>query len=146
MQSYTHELHMETVKQLVEQLDLTNITLVVQDWGGLVGLSVLPALDSRIARLVIMNTGLPPLQMAHFLKYPVGILSGISSFLGWRSFARVAGRMLPVGQIFRSDCARPISSDVIKCYDAPFPSKRYRAGAAVRVRDRQCEKPRRPHY
>ena len=56
LDKYTHELHMNTVKQLVEDLDLTNITLVVQDWGGLVGLSVVPALDTRISRLVIMNT------------------------------------------------------------------------------------------
>ena len=69
--------------------------------------------------------------MSHALKYPLGMMTSIANFLVWRSFARVVGRMLPVGQIFRFDSARPLSSDVICAYDAPFPNKRFRAGAAV---------------
>eukprot|EP01051_Picozoa_sp_SAG22_P005705 SAG22_NODE_348_length_11873_cov_4.151435_4_plen_249_part_00 len=91
---YTHQLHTSTLRQLVQRLDLRDITLVVQDWsvlprcclpppfgglrraqpdlsdfsspdfvvcrGGLTGLSVLPSIDDRVKRLVIMNTGIPP--------------------------------------------------------------------------------------
>ena len=114
-----------TLRQLITQLDLRNITLVVQDWGGLTGLSVLSSIEDRVARLVIMNTGLPP--------------SGRSSkrsqcnFLTWRSIVMACGQYLPVGRIFKAACTTSIyqiSDKAIAGYEAPFPSSLYKAGPA----------------
>ena len=59
MDNYTHEMHMTSLRQLIEALELKNITLVCQDWGGLTGLSVVKDIPEHFSHLVIMNTGLP---------------------------------------------------------------------------------------
>jgi pimeloyl-ACP methyl ester carboxylesterase len=56
---YSFRMHKATLKAFIEGLDLNGITLVVQDWGGLIGLTVATEIQERIARLFIMNTGLP---------------------------------------------------------------------------------------
>lgn len=55
---YTFEFHRNALVRFVERLNLTNITLVCQDWGGLLGLSlpIAPSLKGRFARLIVMNT------------------------------------------------------------------------------------------
>jgi len=58
-EDYSFHMHKNTLKAFIEELDLSGITLVVQDWGGLIGLTVATEIPERIARLVIMNTGLP---------------------------------------------------------------------------------------
>ena len=57
--AYSYEGHLNFLQQFIEQLDLSEITLVVQDWGGLLGLPLAVKNTSKIKRLVIMNTGLP---------------------------------------------------------------------------------------
>lgn len=57
--AYTMAMHYDTLAAFIEQLDLQNITLVVQDWGGLIGLSYAAVNPDRFKGLVIMNTGLP---------------------------------------------------------------------------------------
>ena len=59
MENYSHELHTSTLRLLIEHLELENITLVCQDWGGLTGLSVVKDIPDKFSSLVIMNTGLP---------------------------------------------------------------------------------------
>jgi hypothetical protein len=109
MDMYTHQLHTSTLRQFIQKLQLRHITLVVQDWGGLTGLSVLPSIDHCVDRLVIMNTGVPP----------NGRTSGRSvvNFLTWRAVVMACGTYLPVDYIFKlactnkayqiSDCASP---------------------------------------
>ena len=59
MINYTHEMHTSTLRLLMEHLELENVTLVCQDWGGLIGLTVVKDIPERFSSLVIMNTGLP---------------------------------------------------------------------------------------
>ena len=57
--NYTHEMHTSSLRKLMDHLELTNVTLVCQDWGGLTGLSVVKDMPDKFCSLVIMNTGLP---------------------------------------------------------------------------------------
>ena len=59
MENYNHEMHMSTLRRLIEHLDLDNMTMVCQDWGGGTGLSVLKDIPEKFNAVVIMNTGLP---------------------------------------------------------------------------------------
>jgi haloalkane dehalogenase len=128
MSAYTHALHTSTLRQLITQLDLQNVTLVVQDWGGLTGLSVLASVGARVSRLVIMNTGLPTGGPTHGVS-----TRSILNFLTWRSAVMAFGQYLPVGRVFKLACTTgiySISSKAVAAYDAPFPSSLYRAGPA----------------
>ena len=62
--NYTHELHTASLRMLIDHLELTNITLVCQDWGGLTGLSVVKDIPDKFCSLVVMNTGLPTGDLA----------------------------------------------------------------------------------
>jgi haloalkane dehalogenase len=114
---YTFGFHRTFLLRLVERLDLRHITLVVQDWGGTLGLTlpVDPGFRSRLDRLFVMNTVLP-------VGEPLG-----SHFYEWRSLVRNTVD-LPVGQWIRE--AWPQLSDrEVAAYDAPFPDRRFQAGA-----------------
>jgi haloalkane dehalogenase len=118
---YSIKMHMDTLSSFIEKLDLRNITLVCQDWGGLIGLPVATILKDRFARLVIMNTGLP-------------IGDAISkAFLQWRASAEQMGATEPLKLIdiaFKLSWVNKPPDDVIAAYYAPFPDARYMAGAA----------------
>src|SRR5215211_3337264 len=75
-EAYTFDMHRSTVASFIEQLGLTNITAVVQDWGGIIGLRVAAEMPEKFARLVIMNTGLP-----------TGDVPPTEGFLRWRAYA-----------------------------------------------------------
>jgi haloalkane dehalogenase len=119
--AYSFQLHRDKLSDFIRGLDLENLTLVVQDWGGLIGLTVAGDLPERIARLVIMNTGLPT-------------AGGPSNraFLRWRQFAQ-RNPDLPVGRVIRMGLAHAerITPEEISGYEAPFPEGRYKAGAAA---------------
>jgi pimeloyl-ACP methyl ester carboxylesterase len=113
---YTFHFHRNYLLRLIDRLALQNITLVVQDWGGLLGLT-LPAeenLRGRIQRLIVMNTALA-----------TGVSAG-AGFDAWRSF--MAGQPdLAVGRLMKR--ATPILTEAEEAaYDAPFPDQRYKAG------------------
>jgi haloalkane dehalogenase len=115
---HTLQLHVDTVVSLVEALDLCRTTLVVHDWGGLIGLASLPRIEPRIANLVIMNSGLP-----------VGAEPVPQDFLKWRR--HVQGTLdLPVGKAVQRGFVRADSVDarMVAAYDAPFPDQTYKAG------------------
>lgn len=111
---YTYHFHRNALLEFVAQLDLKNVCLVVQDWGGLLGLTLPQAEPERYSRLLVMNTGLPAGEEA-----PEG-------FGAWRAYNR-AHPDLDVGGLLRR--ATPILSDAEQAaYDAPFPDARYKAG------------------
>jgi haloalkane dehalogenase len=119
VEDYTFDMHTETLKAFIEALDLSGITVVVQDWGGLIGLRTVAELPERFARLVIMNTFLPtgrePLSEA---------------FLNWQKFAaRVSS--LPVARLIQNSTATEVPKDVLAAYEAPFPDPSYQAGAKI---------------
>jgi haloalkane dehalogenase len=120
--AYTYQLHYDTIVHFIETLDLQNMTLICQDWGGLIGLTVAANHPDRFARLVIMNTFLP-----------IGQEPLPEAFTTWRTFAERMGLRLPVGRIIRGACADPdaLSDEVIAAYEAPFPEREYKAGAAA---------------
>ena len=118
-EDYTYDLHFDCLKHFVEELDLKNVTLVCQDWGGVLGLPLATTLDDRFARLVIMNTGLP-----------TGDKEPTKGFLAWREAAAKMDDM-DVGRVIQGGTVSQLSDDVVAAYDAPFPDKRYKAGAHV---------------
>jgi pimeloyl-ACP methyl ester carboxylesterase len=116
---YSFTFHRNALLALVERLDLSNITLVVQDWGGLLGLT-LPvdlAFRARLARLIVMNTTIA-----------VGKTPG-AGFDAWKNYA-LSTPDLPVGRIMARGTPHLTPAE-IAAYDAPYPGPEYKAGAQV---------------
>lgn len=117
---YSYDRHVASIVQLVDRLDLSGITLVVQDWGGPIGLRVAVEDPDRFARLVILNTGI-------FRPGPNWPTPG---FLQWRAFAE-SNPDLPVGSIVQGGTATELSEQIVAAYEAPFPDAASKAGAAA---------------
>jgi len=116
---YSFHFHRNYLLELVERLDLNNITLVVQDWGGLLGLTlpVDKAFQARFSRLIVMNTGL-------------GLGTGMTEgFQMWKAYA-LSTPDLPIGELIARGTPH-LSDAEIAAYDAPFPDASYKAGAQV---------------
>ena len=112
---YQFDFHRESLLAFIEQLDLSNIVLVCQDWGGLLGLTLPMELPDRISRLVIMNTALG-----------TGDVQLSEGFMAWRKYVQNHPDF-NVGQLMQRSC--PILSDQeIAAYEAPFPDGKYKAG------------------
>jgi haloalkane dehalogenase len=120
-EDYTVQMHKETLKDFIRALNLERITVVVQDWGGLIGLAAVADMPERFARLVIMNTGLP-----------TGKGRPSEGFLAWRSFVE-SHPDLPIGQSMVRGVAHPekMTKEIVAAYEAPFPDVSYKAGAAA---------------
>jgi len=120
-EAYTFQMHLDTLMGFIKAMNLEQITVVVQDWGGLIGLAAVAHMSERFARLVIMNTGLP-----------TGKGKPSEAFLAWRSYAE-SHPDLQVGQSMLGGVAHPerLTKEIIAAYEAPFPDVTYKAGAAV---------------
>lgn len=116
---YSYARHVAWVTRFVEAIDLTNATLVGQDWGSLVGLRVAAENDARFSRIAIANGFLPTGQ--HGVP---------AAFKAWRAFSRYSP-LFPIGRIVASGCVTKLSKEVRAAYDAPFPSSAYKAGARI---------------
>jgi haloalkane dehalogenase len=114
---HTFAVHHDALAAFVNVLDLRRITLVCQDWGGLLGLTLATEQPDRFSRLVIMNTGLPTGD---------GPMS--AEFMAWRTFASNASDM-DIGEVIQGGCASKLPPEVIAAYNAPFPDAAYKAGA-----------------
>jgi len=112
---YSYDRHVESIARLVRELDLQNITLVVQDWGGPVGFRVAVENPERIARLVVMNTG-------------IGARAPNDEWLRFRDFMRRVGTGIVAGQLVRISLVQPTTDEIIAGYDAPFPVPESRMG------------------
>lgn len=112
---YTFHFHRNTLISFIEYLDLTNITLVCQDWGGILGLTLPMEMEDRISRLLIMNTTLG-----------TGDIKLSKGFLDWRKWASKNPDMSP-GWLLNLTCPH-LSKKECDAYDAPFPDIRYKAG------------------
>ena len=113
---------MRTVKDFFEGLDLTNVTLVVHDWGGITGLTALESINDRVSRLVILNTAIPPSGGSQ-----ISFISKMN-FLMWRSSAAFFESWLPIARVMTT-AVPGISPEAIKGYTAPFPDRHYKIGA-----------------
>jgi len=113
---YSYDRHTEQVSGLLAGLDLSEATVVVQDWGGPIGLRWAVENAQRVARLVVMNTGLFTGRVS-------------KGFLAWRDFAE-RNPDLPVGFVVQGATSTELPDDVVKAYEAPFPTPESKAGAA----------------
>jgi haloalkane dehalogenase len=123
--AYTFERHVEWLGALLAALDLRDVTLVGQDWGGPIGLAALASAPERFARVVAANTILPTADP----ELTQGVLE-------WRSDALldwiVGSQRMPrfsAGAIVAGVCRRPVAPEVVAGYDAPFPDERHAAAA-----------------
>ncbi|ABI71902.1 haloalkane dehalogenase [Shewanella frigidimarina] len=114
---YTYQRHVDWMKSFMLQLILTDITLVCQDWGGLIGLRLAAEESERFARIVCANTMLPTGD------HPPG-----EAFTKWRQFSQDVA-IFPTGNLINSACVSTLTVEIIAAYDAPFPDERYKEGA-----------------
>jgi haloalkane dehalogenase len=116
-EDYTYARHVAWMGALIEALDLRDITLVGQDWGGLIGLRLVAEKPDRFARVVAANTFLPTGDQA---------LS--DAFFRWRDFSQSVPEF-PTGRIVKGACVTDIGPEIVAAYDAPYPDESYKAGA-----------------
>jgi haloalkane dehalogenase len=115
--AYTYALHHDALAEFVKALDLKRVTLVCQDWGGLLGLPIAMEMPERFSRLVVMNTGLP--------------VSGkplTPGFMAWRTFAEKSQDM-DIGRVIDGATVSKLTPEVLAAYNAPFPDLSYKGGA-----------------
>lgn len=116
--TYTFEFHRDSLLRLIERLDLKNIVLVCQDWGGLLGLTVPMEMPGRFTRLLVMNTALATGQMT--------LGREMLAFLAWRTFNNANPNLDIAALVRRSEPY--ISEAEAAAYNAPFPDASYKAG------------------
>ncbi|HEU4409555.1 MAG TPA: haloalkane dehalogenase [Polyangiaceae bacterium] len=114
---YTYQRHVDWARAFVEALGLERVTLLCQDWGGLIGLRLVAEHPERFARVVAANTSLP-----------TGDRRPPDAFFAWQTFSQRAPE-LKIGDIVQAGCARPLAPEIVAAYDAPFPDESYKAGA-----------------
>jgi haloalkane dehalogenase len=114
--TYTFDFHRDFLLSFIEEKDLKNITLVVQDWGGLLGLTLPMELPERFERLLLMNTALA-----------TGDVPLSEGFVAWRAYV-AKNPDLACAKLLARSCPQ-LSAAEAAAYDAPFPDARYKAGA-----------------
>jgi haloalkane dehalogenase len=115
---YTYARHVGWMRELLfDVLDLRDITLVCQDWGGLIGLRLVGEHPDRFARVVAANTSLP-----------TGDASPGDAFFAWQKFSQEV-EVFPTGVIVNGGCQSDLSPEIIAAYDAPYPDETYKSGA-----------------
>lgn len=147
---YSYARHVAWLRAFVETLDLRGITLICQDWGGLVGLRVVAEAPERFARVIASNTGLPdaqgipeaaaPALRALYAQLPVPLTmgdvmqgfvaaakGGAPGFMYWQKHAAESPQFSPE-TVVRLQCKK-LSGEEAGAYAAPFPEERYLAGA-----------------
>jgi haloalkane dehalogenase len=112
---YTFDFHRDSLAALIRALDLHRVTLVCQDWGGLLGLTIPPDMPDRFEGLLIMNT-----------MFATGDRPLTKGFLDWRAWNN-ANPDMAVGKLLSRACPQ-LSSAEAAAYDAPFPDAAYKAG------------------
>lgn len=116
LEDYSYDFHSASVARLADELDLRDATVVVQDWGGPVGLRLAVERPDRIGRLVIMNTGIgggrPPSD----------------EWLRFREWLRRLGTEMIPGRLVQISAVQPMSEEVVDAYSAPWPVPESKAG------------------
>lgn len=118
---YSFDRHTESIKRVVENLDLHGVTVVVQDWGGPIGLRAATEMQDRFARLVVLNTGL----------FAPGDGWPTEGFLRWRNFAERVGLDMEVGRVMQMSSATQLDDATRAAYEAPWPTRESKAGVAA---------------
>ncbi len=113
---HTYERQIAWMLDWLRAIDLRRITLVCQDWGGLIGLRLLTAEPDRFAAAVVANTGLP-----------TGDRSPTDAFLAWQRFSQEVTDF-DCGAIVSMGTTTDLPEDVVAAYNAPFPDDTFCAG------------------
>jgi len=116
VEDYSYDFHYTSIERFADELDLRDTTVVVQDWGGPIGLRLAAERPDRVTRLVILNTGIG----AGRAPSP--------EWLRFREFVRRVGTDLVPGQLIRISCLSDPGDEVIEAYNAPFPTPESKAG------------------
>ena len=119
IEDYSYDFHYGSIERLADELDLRAATVVVQDWGGPIGLRLAVERPERIARLVILNTGIG----AGRAPSP--------EWLRFRAFVRRVGDEIVPGQLVRLSCVTELAEEVVEAYNAPFPTPASKAGVVA---------------
>jgi pimeloyl-ACP methyl ester carboxylesterase len=147
---HTYELHVQRLRKFIATLDLRDITMFCQDWGGLMGLRVVGDLPDLFARVVAANTTLPIIpkgmnpfrvpnpakincELGDFVKptdFSVARRTWAPNFQKWILYALTAPNFTP-SQVVNAMAANKLAPEVAAAYDAPYPSMVYKA--AVRT-------------
>jgi haloalkane dehalogenase len=117
-EDYSYEKHVAWMSDWLVKLDLKDITLFCQDWGGLIGLRLVAAFPERFARVVVANTGLP---------------TGAGMTEGFQQWLQVSQAMpvFPAGAFVNMGSGRTLSEAEIAAYDAPYPDESYKTCARI---------------
>lgn len=116
-EDYSYQQHMEWMQQFIDKLELNNMTLVCQDWGSLLGLRLAAENPERFRAIVVGNGMLP-----------TGDQKTPPAFNIWKNFA-LHSPWFPIARIINAGSFRKLGPDELRAYDAPFPSKKHKAGA-----------------
>jgi haloalkane dehalogenase len=115
---YSYDRHAESLAAFVDELDLRELTVVVQDWGGPLGFRLCVERPERVARLVVLNTG-------------IGARAPSEEWLRFQAFMRRVGTDIVAGNLVRLSLVQPADDEVVAGYDAPFPVPEARAGVVA---------------
>ncbi len=116
---YTYQNHYNWVKDFVTALDLKDINLFCQDWGGLLGLRLVALEPQLFARVIASNTFLP-----------IGQPAPTEAFLKWREFSK-RSEEFDIGRVIQMGAVSELAPETITAYNAPFPDESYKVGARV---------------
>jgi haloalkane dehalogenase len=117
---YSYARHVEWMRQLLfDHLDLTDITVFGQDWGGMIALRLLAEHPDRFARAVMGNTGLP-----------TGDHPMPDAFMAWQKYSQEVPEFT-VGLFLQAASSTDLPEDVIAAYEAPFPDETFKEGARI---------------
>ncbi len=116
IEDYSYDFHYGSIERLADELDLRGTTVVVQDWGGPIGLRLAVERPDRVERIVILNTGIG----AGRAPSP--------EWLRFREFMRRVGTEIVPGQLVRLSALGELADDVVAGYDAPFPTPESKQG------------------
>ena len=144
---YSHQMHVDTMSELIRELDLKNMTAHVHDWGGLVGLRVIAEEPERFSRVIASNTGLiapgrgmindirgfflgPLFKLTIWLQGPATWeeFIGGSGFTNWIRYSRYTDN-IDIGGVMQT--LGSVSSEERLGYEAPYPNASYKAGAQI---------------
>ena len=116
---YSYDTHFASLERFVDELDLRDVTVVMHDWGGPLGMRLAVERPDRIARMVVMNTGI-------FAGRPPS-----DTWLRFRDLVRRTGTDFQPGQLIRITCRTELTDDVVAAYDAPFSAAEAKTGVLM---------------
>jgi len=114
---YTYRNHVDWMTRWLNKIDLNNIVLFCQDWGGLIGLRLVAGQPDRFAGVIAANTFLP-----------TGDVNPGDAFMKWKAFSQNVSEF-PSGSIIQGATVSELSDDVVAAYNAPYPDETYKEGA-----------------